>query len=70
MVKDSEPKVTVCDQDGCIIPATHTLVWTKQQNYCPIHINTVLNVARVMGFPTPSNTVRKMTIEERFVGGE
>ncbi len=56
----NEPKLRKCDQDECEITATHTLVWTKHQYYCPIHVNTALGIANAMGFPTPANTVRKL----------
>ncbi len=61
MTNHDEPKTKKCDQKGCELPATHTLVWAKQQYYCPIHVNTALNIARHMGFPTPNNTVRKLS---------
>lgn len=63
----SEPKMRPCDQEGCIIPATHTCVWTGHQYYCPVHINQVLQIADAMGFPTPRLTVRQLTIEERIL---
>jgi hypothetical protein len=66
---DSEPKVKTCNQNGCELPATHTLVWAKHKFYCPIHVQKVWGVAEFMGFPiaefmgfpTPANTVRKLT---------
>lgn len=66
----NEPKMRPCDQDGCIIPATHTLVWTKQQYYCPVHLQKALGIAQFMGFPTPNNTVRELTIDERILNDE
>ncbi len=56
----TEPKLRPCDQHDCPIPATHTLVWTKHQYYCPIDVRKVLEIAEAMGFPTPMNTVRKL----------
>jgi hypothetical protein len=58
------PKIRKCDQKGCELPATFTLVWTKQQYYCSIHVNTALHIASAMGFPTPENTVRQLEAEE------
>lgn len=64
MSEYNEPKMKKCDHKGCEIPATHTLVWTKHQYYCPIHVRTALGVAAAMGFPTPMNTVRELELFE------
>ena len=61
------PKMRKCDQKGCELPATFTLVWTKQQFYCSIHVNTALGVANAMGFPTPENTVRALGPMEMII---
>jgi hypothetical protein len=65
--------VRKCDQDGCIMPATHTLVWDEHKYYCLIHVNKALGIAQAMGFPTPGRTVRQLTIAEMLIdddGGE
>jgi hypothetical protein len=61
------PKIRKCDQKGCELPATFTLVWMKQQFYCSIHVNTALGVANAMGFPTPENTVRALGPMEMII---
>ncbi len=54
----------VCDVVNCDLPATHTLVWTRQENCCAIHAQYTLRVADAMGFPTPANTVRELSADE------
>lgn len=56
----NEPKLRKCSQDGCEITATHTLVWTSPNYYCPIHVRQVIDFANIMGFDTPLNTLRKL----------
>lgn len=67
---NNEPKLRKCNQEGCPIPATHTLVWTKYQYYCPIHVRTALGIADAMGFPTPANTVRQLEPDEMIIEDE
>ncbi|MGJ3241138.1 MAG: hypothetical protein ACFE0Q_20680 [Anaerolineae bacterium] len=66
----SEPKTRKCDSDGCILPATHKLVWMDWQYYCSIHINHVLGLSEFMGFPVPANTVAKLTPDEMILDDE
>ena len=63
-IKLNKDGARLCDQEGCEFPATHTLVWTEHGCYCAIHAQGLLNVAHHMGFSTPRNTVRLMTIDE------
>lgn len=64
MTKLDSDGVRLCDHNDCELPATHTLVWTKQQYYCIVHAQQALNVAQMMGFPTAGNTARLMTPDE------
>jgi len=58
----------LCDSKDCEFIATHTLVWTKQQYYCMVCANGMLNIGAAMGFPTPASTIRPMTPDEYYVG--
>jgi len=64
MNKLDDTGMRLCDQTDCELIATHTLVWTDHKYYCMIHTNKAIGIADYMGFPTPRNTVRKMTIDE------
>lgn len=59
-----------CNQEGCTAEAIFTLVWTKQQFYCTEHAMTVIKVANAMGFPTPANTARVLTMDELLADDE
>lgn len=63
-MKKTENNERLCDQEGCELIATHTLVWAKHQYYCAPHTQKVLGVADFMGFPTPAATVRKLEAHE------
>ncbi len=66
MAKYNDYGIRECDQDGCKHTATHWLVWTKPQVYCYEHMERVLNVASVMGHPTPASTMRAIRPEEQL----
>ena len=67
MSEYTEPKLRKCDQKDCPVTATYTLVWTKQQYYCPIHVQKAIGIASAMGFPTPANTVRLLEPDEMIL---
>jgi hypothetical protein len=71
-MNDDGMNIRECDQKGCQLPATRTLVWDEHKYYCPIHVQTALRIAESMGFPTPARTVRKLTALEMIdgVGGD
>lgn len=58
----------LCDTKDCELPATHFLVWAGPMYCCIIHANGLLNLGEVMGFPTPSLTVRPLSPDEMYVG--
>lgn len=59
-----------CDNHECALPATHTLVWDDHKFFCLPHALQALQIAGVMGFPTPEHTLRNMTIEEMMPESE
>ncbi len=65
MAKYNDLGIRQCDQDGCKAVATLWLVWTKPQVYCVQHMEKVLNIADVMGYPTPQSTLRALTADEQ-----
>lgn len=64
-IKRNEDGARLCDQEGCELLATHTMIWTdKWQCYCIVHANKVLGLGEFMGHLTPKLTIRPMTIDE------
>lgn len=64
----------VCSQKGCEAPAIFEYVWTNYQYACAEHMQKVLGIAAVMGFPTPKDTMRMVDwnawADKKLKGGE
>lgn len=68
--KIGEDGVRLCDQPGCELPATHAYVWDKPMVACILHAQMALQIANMMGFPTPANTLRELEIDEMFASDD
>lgn len=61
----------MCQQDDCILPATHVMNWGHETRYyCPIHAQWAIDLGDTLGYSVPRQTLRKLTPDEMLISQE